>query len=191
MNSNTNATDAVFFIVYNTGVYAGMPATNIDLNRIGINAAMFYSQEEAEAARTNAIADLDAAGNGATELARDIRNASVRTLSWFILQHSNLKTSLHSAIDRQGELAEAIEEYLKEGIEGNTELDEFIEQTQALAEVIGFEFTEEKTYTIAVTVSVKQKRGASLSTYDFEVAVESQTDEVEITEMEIDSVDEQ
>jgi hypothetical protein len=84
-----------------------------------------------------------------------------------------------------------VETFLEEGYEGALDGDEFIEEHKALAEAVGFEYEEEKTYTIAVTVTAKHRRGYFINTYDFEVGVESQTDDVEVIDFDIDCVDEQ
>jgi hypothetical protein len=178
--THITTTDTLFMLVYRTGVYSEMPATWADLNKVGINAALFISEAEAEAARTDAVTMLEAAGNGETELARNLRNARVITLSRFILDSHTVKQSRNAAIDRQGELSHAIETYLKDGIEGTTDPEGFMRETEALAEAIGFEFTEEREFTMKVTFTAKVKRSQTyFDSSDFSVEVESETDDID------------
>jgi len=84
-----------------------------------------------------------------------------------------------------------VETYLKDGIEGALDPDEFMAETEALAEAVGFEFTEEKTYIVEVAVMVKQKRGADIDSYAFTAEMYVNDDDVEITGVDINSIDEQ
>lgn len=180
-------THNLFILVYRTGVHAEMPATWTDLNR-GVDTALFISEAEAEQARLEAIAELSKCGNGNTELCEDLRRARITSFAEFITQHGDLKRSLHSAIDRQGEMGQAIETYLTDGFDGAMDQEAFIAETEALAEVIGFEFTEEVTFTVGLEVSAKVKRGTTVSLSDLSVALESDTDDIEILDVDVAEV---
>lgn len=94
----------------------------------------------------------------------------------------SLEADRWERIKQTANLREVIETYLNAGAEGNTELEEFIEQTEALAEAIGYEFTEEREFTARVTFTAKVKRSqAYFDSNDFGIEVESETDEAEVT----------
>jgi hypothetical protein len=139
----------------------------------------FASEEEAR----DKARELNELNLGDTYRATTLRDYT----AWVVTSHHNHKRH----IEELNTLRNAIETFLEEGYEGALDGDEFIEEHKALAEAVGFEYEEEKTYTIAVTVTAKHRRGYFINTYDFSVGVESDTSDVEVIDFDIDCVDEQ
>lgn len=79
---------------------------------------------------------------------------------------------------------DAIEEYLKDGIEGAMDPEDFMTETATLAGAIGFEFTEDREFTMTVTFTAKVARNQQyFDGSDFSVEVESETSEAEGVEV--------
>lgn len=180
-------THNLFILVYRTGVHSEMPATWTDLNR-GVDTALFISEAEAEQARLEAIAELSKCGNGNTELCENLRRARIVNLSQFIVEHGALKQDSATFAKELGDLRQTIETFLEEGYEGALDGDDFIEEHRALSEAIGFEYEEEITFTVNLEVSAKVKRGTTVSLSDLSVALESDTDDIEILDVDVAEV---
>ncbi len=98
--------------------------------------------------------------------------------------YENLVTANNNNRAEASRLREVIETYLKDGIEGTTDPEGFMRETEALAEAIDFEFTEEREFTMKVTFTAKVKRSQTyFDSGDFSVAVESETSEAEVIDV--------
>ncbi len=154
----------------------------LDSDNLKPGAAFFSTEEEARAVRVENVTKSE----GSLSV-----YPRVMTLAAYLVMVADMVTDLKSNRKRTEFLESTIETFLEEGVEGALDPDDFIHDHKALAEAIGFEYEEEKTYTIAVTVTAKHRRGYFINTYDFSVGVESDTSEVEVIDFDIDSVDEQ
>ncbi len=166
--------NSLFVLVYTEGHYKNQCATVNDLNLPGEPGVAFFSDRSSAHTAMGAREDFHA-----------------MTLGAFFALSAGMATDIMSNRKRTEFLESTIETFLEEGVEGALDPDDFIHDHKALAEAIGFEYEEEKTYTIAVTVTAKHRRGYFINTYDFSVGVESDTSEVEVIDFDIDSVDEQ
>jgi hypothetical protein len=82
-------------------------------------------------------------------------------------------------------LITAITEHL-DAVDGAIDVEEFIAEHQELADAIGYEFEEEKTYLIEVKVTAKVKRGYGDVTWStFELDVDSVDSDVEVLDFEV------
>jgi hypothetical protein len=113
-------------------------------------------------------------------LARIHEFAEFRLMTWSEFNRSleRRSVSFEGRSDRLAHLESVITQYLEEGIEGNTELDEFIEQTQALAEAVGFEFVTEEELSITVHFTAKVKRGYEPKVEDFDISLDTYEGEI-------------
>lgn len=99
-------------------------------------------------------------------------------------QAKRFKRGDENARKRIAALEDAITTFLEEGIAGSLDPDEFMAETEALAEAVGFEFTEQRTFTIEVVFTANVKRGYTVEANDFDVDIASNVDEIEDIELE-------
>ena len=96
--------------------------------------------------------------------------------------HAEALSNAHRAF---AELRDAVTEHL-DAVDGAIDADEFIEEHRELAEAIGYEFEEEKTYLIEVQVTAKVKRGYDdVAWSSFELDVDSVDDNVQVLDFEV------
>jgi hypothetical protein len=117
----------------------------------------------------------------------------VMTLSQAInAMRARLVQNEEDANNQYGRLIRTVTTFLEEGVEGALDPDDFIEEHRALSEAVGFDYIEEKTFILEVQVSTKVKRGYGDVTWStFDVSVDSVDSDVEVLDIELNSVDEQ
>lgn len=170
----TTNLNSLFVLVYTEGHYKNQCATVNDLNLPGEPGVAFFGDRSAAHTAMGAREDFHA-----------------MTLGAFFALSAGMATDLTSTSKQFNTLRNTVTTFLEDGVSGSLDPDEFMAETEALAEAVGFEFTEEKTYIVEVAVMVKQKRGADISAYAFTAEMYVNDDDVEITGVDINSVDEE
>jgi hypothetical protein len=160
--------NSLFVLVYTEGHYKNQCATLNDLNLPGEPGVAFFSDRSSAHTAMGAREDFHA-----------------MTLGAFFALSAGMATDIMSNRKRAEFLESTIETFLEEGVEGALYPDDFIHDHKVLAEAIGFEFTEEVTFTVGLEVSAKVKRGTTVSLSDLSIALESDTDDIEILDVDV------